>query len=118
MALTASLDLGLNALGNLESATVRKLGFYLGRLTGTYGGALTTMTVPMGQAYFVSIPPASTYAFQYNAASTWFAIMVQGASASNSNLATSPTSVDLASFTCYWNGTVTTGLPFFALGWN
>jgi hypothetical protein len=117
MALTVSLDSGLMGNPSFEQGVARNLQVYVGRLTGTYGGALTTMTVPIGQAYFVSIPPASTYAFQYNAASNWLAILVQGASASNSNLATSPTSIDLASFICYWNGTVSAGLPFIAFGY-
>jgi hypothetical protein len=117
MALTVSMDSGYMGNPTLEQGVARGAMFYVGRLSGTYGGALTTMTVPINQAYFVSIPNASTYAFQYNAASTWFAILVQGASASNSVLATCASSIDLASFICYWNGTVTSGVPFFAIGW-
>jgi hypothetical protein len=117
MALTASLDMGLNGNPSFESARARGMMVYVGRLTGTYGGALTTLTLPIGTPYFVSIPPASTYAFQYNVGTSMFSILVQGASVSNSNLATSPTSIDLASFATYWNGTTSAGLPFVAFGW-
>jgi hypothetical protein len=117
MALTVSLDSGLMGNPSFEEAAARNLQFYVGRITGTYGGAFTTMTVPINQAFFVSIPPASTYAFQYNGASTVFAILVQGPSVSNSTLATCPTSIDMSSFTMLWNGTVTTGVPFIAVGW-
>jgi hypothetical protein len=118
MALTVSLDVGLMGNTKIESAHSRGLNMYIGRLVGTYGGALTTMTIPLGMPLFVNIPPVSTYAFQYEVGTSMFAVLVQGASASNSNLATSPTSIDLASFASYWNGTVSCGLPFVALGWN
>jgi hypothetical protein len=118
MALTVSLDAGLMGNPTVETAKSRGMAMYVGRLVGTYGGALTTMTIPIGMPLFVSIPPVSNYAFHYNVGTSMFAVMVQGASASNSVLATSPTSIDLASFASYWNGTVSCGLPFVAFGWG
>lgn len=118
MALTVSVDTGLMGQNTFVGASARKYGYMLGRLTGTYGGALTTLTVSgMRHPIFVNIPPVSTYAFQYNPGTSEFAVLVQGASASNSNLATSPTSIDLACFTCYFEGTTTVGVVFAAFGW-
>jgi hypothetical protein len=118
MALSATLDAGLMGNPSFEMAKSRNMSIYLGRLTGTYGGAFTTLTLPIGTPYFVSIPPASNYAFQYNVATSMFSVIIQGASASNSVMATSPTSIDLSSFASYWNGTTSCGLPFIALGWG
>jgi hypothetical protein len=99
------------------TVAVSGLKFFLGKLTGTYGGAWTTMTVPMSGTYFVHIPPVSNYVFAYNVATTVFAMIVGGASASNSVLATSPTSVDLSSFNCVFNNEATVGVPFVAFGY-
>lgn len=118
MALSVSLDAGLMGNPSFEAARSRNMAVYVGRLTGTYGGALTTMTIPIATPYFVNIPPASNYAFQYNVGTSMFSILIQGTSASNAVLATSPTSIDLASFATYWNGTTSAGLPFIAFGWN
>jgi hypothetical protein len=117
MALTVSLDAGLMGSPNMEQAKARNMAMYVGRLIGTYGGALTTMTIPIGMPLFVSIPPVSNYAFQYNVGTSMFAIQITG-STTNVQFATLTTSVDLASFASYWNGTVSCGLPFVAFGWG
>jgi hypothetical protein len=117
MALTVSCDIGLMGNPSFEQAASRGLNCYVGRLTGTYGGALTTMTIPIGMPLFVSIPPVSNCAFQYNVGTSMFAIQITG-STTNVIFATLTTSVDLASFSSYWNGTTSAGLPFFAVGWG
>lgn len=120
MALTASLDMGLNSNPTIENYTSRGYKFYLGRLTGTYGGAYTTMTVPgINQVMFVSIPPVSGYTFDYAIASTYFAMRCGGsatASYAEGFLVSGSATLDLASFTMNWNGVATTGIPFLAIG--
>jgi hypothetical protein len=121
MALTASLDIGLGGNSEIESFDSRGYKFYLGRLTGTYGGALTTMSVPgMNNVMFVSIPPVSGYVFDYLLASTVFAMRAGSVSCTASYaigyLASGSASIDLSSFTMNWNGVATTGVPFLAIG--
>lgn len=116
MALSASLDAGLNGVAALESAVARGMSFFLGRLTGTYGGAITTMTLPIGTPYFVSIPPASGYFFDYNIGTSMFGI--RRSAATDTAFVTSNISIDLSSFSAYWNGTTSCGLPFIAFGWG
>jgi len=121
MALTASLDIGLGTSMRIESYHSRGYKFYLGRLTGTYGGALTTLTVPgINQVVFVSIPPASGFAFDYNVGTSMFAIRTGSVSLTATYAigycASGSTTLDLASFTMAYNGVATTGIPFFAIG--
>lgn len=121
MALTASLDMGLNGNCGLESFNSRGYKLYLGRLTGTYGGALTTMTVPgLNNVMFVSIPPVSGYMFDYFVASTVFAMRAGSASNTASYaegyMCSGSATLDLSSFTMNWNGVATTGIPFLAIG--
>lgn len=121
MALTASLDMGLNGNSEVENYTSRGYKFYLGRLTGTYGGALTTMTVPgINQVVFVNIPIASGFAFDYNVGTSMFAMRTahvsNTASYAEGYMSSGSTTLDLTSFTMAWNGVATTGIPFFAVG--
>lgn len=121
MALTASLDIGLNGNPDINSYHSRGFKFYLGRLTGTYGGALTTMTVPgLANVAFVSIPPASGFMFDYNVGTSMFAVRAGSVSLTATYAigysASGSTSLDLTSFTMMWNNVATTGLPFFAIG--
>ena len=121
MALTASLDMGLNGNMEVENYTSRGYKFYLGRLTGTYGGALTTMTVPgINQVVFVNIPPASGFVFDYNVGTSMFAMRAGSVSLTASYaigyLASGSATLDLTSFTMAFNGVATTGIPFFAVG--
>lgn len=121
MALTASLDIGLNANPELKSLKSRGYKFYLGRLTGTYGGALTTMTVPgINNVMFVCIPPASGHVFDYDIGTSRFCLRSSGLSSTASYaegyLVSGSATLDLTSFTMAWNGVATTGLPFLAIG--
>lgn len=121
MALTASLDIGLNGNPEVESYHAKGYKFYLGRLTGTYGGALTTMTVPgINQVVFVSIPPVSGFAFDYNVGTSMFAVRTahvsNTATYAEGYMSSGSTSLDLTSFTMAWNGVATTGVAFFAVG--
>ena len=107
--------------GNYEigSFEARAGQFTFGRLTGTYGGAWTSITIGgMNQVAFVIIPPVSNYLFQYSASTTQYCILYQGASASNSVLASVASSIDLSSFTCMLNGVATAGVAFAAFGWG
>jgi hypothetical protein len=122
MPLTASLDIGLAGNSTLETYHSRGYKFYLGRLTGTYGGALTTMTVPgFTNVMFVSIPPVSGYMFDYLLASTLFAMRAGSASNTASYAegyqCSGSATLDLSSFTMNWNGVATTGVPFLAIGY-
>jgi hypothetical protein len=121
MALTASLDIGLGTNPEIASYKSRGYKFYLGRLTGTYGGALTTMTVPgINNVVFVSIPPASGFMFDYNVGTSMFALRAGSVSLTASYaigyIASGSTTLDLTSFTMAYNGVATTGIPFFAVG--
>jgi hypothetical protein len=116
MALTVSADIGLCGNYELDESKARGLKLFIGRLTGIYGGALTTVTLSnIGLPLLVCIPPASNYAFQYNPGTQMFAIL-DGPSATSNCFGTVTTTFDLASFACYWNGTTSAGLPFFAFG--
>ncbi len=115
--MAATFDSALCANLELKSAIARGMNFGIGRFTGTYGGIYTTTTiVGMNNLAFVYIPPVSNYMFQYSISSTAFAMVVQGAAASNSVLASYDVSVDLSSFSCMFNGEATVGVPFCAIG--
>lgn len=120
MALTVSNDSVFGSNLEIKSGIARGMGFSFGRLTGTYGGALTTMTIPgMNSPIFVMIPPASNFAFQYNPGTTYFGILsLSTASASYEGFATYNVSTDLSSFTCFHNGVATVGVAFCAFGWG
>jgi hypothetical protein len=116
MALSVSVDAGLMGNPSMEAARSRNMSFYLGRLTGTYGGAVTTLTIPISTPYFVSIPPASGYMFEYNHVLSMFGM--RRSAATDSAFVTCNTSIDLSSFSAFWNGTTSCGLPFVAFGWG
>jgi hypothetical protein len=118
MALTVSCDIGFGGNPTFESAQARGAIMYVGRLIGTVSaGAVCTLTMPFAQPYFVSIPPVSSYMFQYNIGTSVFKILVPPTS-TVSYFEIPCTTIDLSCFTSYWNGTTSCGLPFFAVGWG
>jgi hypothetical protein len=120
MAFVASVDSAFCGNSEFKSGIARGLQLSFGRITGSYGGALQTITIAgMNTPIFVIIPPVSGYAFQYDALTNLFAILV-GATAPAAQVVfpTYSTSVDLSSFTCYFNGLSTVGVGYLAIGWG
>jgi hypothetical protein len=121
MAIVATYDSAFQGNTNVESFAARGGNLAFGRLTGTYGGAWTTVTIGgMNNTGFVVFQPNSNLNFQYQVASTVFAIIVPGSLTSTIagflNNVTCPTSFDLSCLTCVFNGAATVGVAFCAIG--
>lgn len=120
MALAATVDSAFNTNSELKSGIARGLQFSFGRITGSWGGVLQTVTIGgMNVPIFVAIPPVSGIAFQYNCLTNLLAPLVCAtAPAAQVVFASYSTSVDLSCFTCVFNGQSTVGVGYMAIGWG
>lgn len=120
MALVASVDSAFNSNSELKSGIARGLRLSFGRINGSWGGVLMTVTVGgMNMPLFVHIPMASGYAFQYDCLTNLMAPLVQStAPAAQTPFASFSTTMELSCFTCYFNGESTVGIGYMAVGWG
>jgi hypothetical protein len=112
--------MAITATNPTATAAISGMKVYIGKLTGIWAGDVAgaaSVTIPLPNAYFAFIPPASGYQFQLNLASQTSNFAVMGGGASNAVLSSITYSVDLSSFNCVFNGIATVGIPFIAFGY-